>query len=198
VHEAAGSIRWAPRVPPALIRRLYEGDAAGLRDDDLLADVGFRLFERCRDILIASKAMAGAATCPRCDREVDHDGRTGTWLDCACGWRMRWSAYQRTFRDRWLRGGRATPYFVDFTAAWPAAQTVAEKMLAIDGVLHAMHVDSADARHGRHAVASVIEANEEEARGLLEELAGNAGNDARRAVHDRWRSVDGRTRRSGP
>ena len=195
MYEQAGSIRWAPRIPPALIRRLYETEASGMPFHDELEDVGLRLFERCRDILIATDAMAGRAMCPRCESIVEHDGKSKTWLACTCGWKMRWSAYERSFRDRGMYGGRASPYFRAFVDAWPAARDRRSKMLLVDQVIHAIHMDSADAKHGRQAVSAVIEAPEVEARALLDELAGADVDDDRRAARERWRDVDSRTRR---
>ena len=36
-------IRWAPRLPPRWLERLYASDARGVRDDELCDEVGFRL-----------------------------------------------------------------------------------------------------------------------------------------------------------
>ena len=33
--------RWAPRVPQDKVRRLYETDARGIYDDELIDDVGY-------------------------------------------------------------------------------------------------------------------------------------------------------------
>ena len=41
-------IRWAPRLAPRLLERLYASDARGFRDEELCDDVGTRLLERCR------------------------------------------------------------------------------------------------------------------------------------------------------
>jgi hypothetical protein len=64
--------RYAPKLPLALIARLYRSDASGVRDDALLEDVRWRLPARCRDVLMVS---AGLVRCPaRC---------------CACSTRWR-------------------------------------------------------------------------------------------------------------
>ncbi len=47
-------LRWAAKLQPGRIQRVYEQDARGLVDDDLLNDVGWALFERCRSILLVS------------------------------------------------------------------------------------------------------------------------------------------------
>jgi len=48
-------IKWAPRIRPQLIKRLYESDALGFQDDELCNDVGFRLFLRCQTIIMVSR-----------------------------------------------------------------------------------------------------------------------------------------------
>jgi len=48
---AALEVHWAPPVSKEKIRRLYESDASGLRDDELLDDVGITLYLRCKSIL---------------------------------------------------------------------------------------------------------------------------------------------------
>ena len=52
--EGVGDVRWASRVNPATIRRLYETDARGIVDEDLIDEVGFALYARCQSILCAS------------------------------------------------------------------------------------------------------------------------------------------------
>ena len=61
---------WAPRVPRRKIARLYEGEAAGLLDDELCDDVAWSIWERCCDILTVTRAHEGEATCPRCEGSV--------------------------------------------------------------------------------------------------------------------------------
>ncbi len=47
-------IQWAPKVRRDLIRRLYQNDAHGLVDDDLINAVGFALYQRCESILMVT------------------------------------------------------------------------------------------------------------------------------------------------
>jgi hypothetical protein len=51
-------VRWAPRVNPSLIRRLYEADARGIVDDELFDDVGSALHARCQSILAGASRGA--------------------------------------------------------------------------------------------------------------------------------------------
>jgi hypothetical protein len=59
-------IIWASKVPQTKILRLYQNDAAGMVDDELVVDVGWRLFQRCRSIFLATGR--GLAS-PRCGTE---------------------------------------------------------------------------------------------------------------------------------
>jgi hypothetical protein len=55
--HARPELDWAPRVAPEQVRLLYEKDARGFVDDELLDDVGYRLAARCTDILQVSEKM---------------------------------------------------------------------------------------------------------------------------------------------
>src|SRR5260370_19635440 len=70
-------VRWAPRVNPHKIRRLYDTHARGIVDDELIEEVGFALYSRGKSILIATEAHAGRVQCPRCGNIVP-TSRIGT------------------------------------------------------------------------------------------------------------------------
>src|SRR5260370_18584882 len=59
-------LRWEPRVPGLRIRRLYETDARGIRDEVLLDEVAYALYSRCESILTVTEAVRGRVKCPRC------------------------------------------------------------------------------------------------------------------------------------
>ena len=56
--------QWAPRVPKSKIKRLYELDAKGIYDDELLDDVGYALFARCQSFITACQATSGSGLLP--------------------------------------------------------------------------------------------------------------------------------------
>jgi hypothetical protein len=70
-------IRWSRRVLPAKIRRLYESDAQGMLDVELLDDVGYAIYVRCRDILEVSEARQGRVKCKRCGHVIQR--QQGEW-----------------------------------------------------------------------------------------------------------------------
>ena len=51
-------MEWARRVKPWRIRRLYRLAKLDIYDDELLLEVGWGLYVRCRDVLTVSRAVA--------------------------------------------------------------------------------------------------------------------------------------------
>lgn len=85
------AVRWAPRVNPSLIRRLYESDARGLLDDDLLSKVGFALWARCQSVLEAYQAHEdGRMVCPGCGGLIVHQSRAREQKGCPAGLSEMW------------------------------------------------------------------------------------------------------------
>jgi predicted RNA-binding Zn-ribbon protein involved in translation (DUF1610 family) len=183
-------IRWAPRVPQALIRRLYQTEAAGRLDDDLVEDVGIALFARCESILKATEAHRGRVECPACgasilDERRDRFRRNETPLACpACGWSTTWRAVLSTMEGKELVGGAAEPYFRRYVEAYPRARSARDKMLLIDTLLHEFH---SSVRFGdvRPAAVNVIEGRLRSVMALLDELAGFASTPGQRAWRQR-------------
>jgi hypothetical protein len=118
------------------IRRLYESDAKGLYDEELLDAVGVGLLARCESLLVANRARAGELPCPRCRKTVQRE----EVLRCACGWVLPWAAYLETIRHKQLSGAEPVlEQFREFVRAFPAARTPREKMLLIDRLIHGFH-----------------------------------------------------------
>jgi ribosomal protein L37AE/L43A len=132
---------WAPRVRQAKIRKLYENDAQGIYDDELIDDVGYSLLVRCQSFIEAVEAAQGKATCPRCRSSVVHTGNKEELLHCdACGWELSWGEYFKTFRHKQLSGAEPViRLFQEFVSAFPAARTAREKVLWIDRLIHGFH-----------------------------------------------------------
>ena len=127
---------WAARVPKEKIRRLYETDAKGIYDEDLIDDVGCSLLVRCESFLTANRAQAGELPCPWCARPV----RREETLHCPCGWQLTWAEYFRTLQHKQLSGAEPVlEQFRDFVQAFPSAREPQAKMLLIDRLLHGFH-----------------------------------------------------------
>ncbi len=132
---------WAPRLRQSLIRRLYETDAKGIYDDELLDEAGWGLLARCQSFVEAVDAFRGRAKCPSCGQIVLHHAGKEEVLQCSgCGWELPWRAYFGTFQHKQLSGADPVlALFQDFIDRFPAAQTGPEKMLLIDRLIHGFH-----------------------------------------------------------
>jgi hypothetical protein len=136
----ASPIRWAPKLPVALIVRLYRVDAEGREDPDLLDDVGWRLLVRSRDVLLVCDSQL---RCPLCSTVFDVPwigGATDYRSECpACGWSTTASEYHASFEHRDLNGVGARTAFEEFIVRFPGLRRYSEKMIAIDRLIHAVH-----------------------------------------------------------
>jgi hypothetical protein len=167
--------RWYPRVKPDLIRRLYENDAQGLVDEELVEEVGFALFLRCQSILIATKAHDGHATCPRCQGLIEHHWDKEAPMICpACGWQTTWGAYFKTYQNKQLHGGGAVFAFEAYVEQYPRARTPREKVLLIDRLLHVFHHELTN-MCTRPAACNLIEGKIAEVTAFLDQLTYGAG-----------------------
>jgi hypothetical protein len=205
----ADEIRWPRRVRQETIRRLYTLDAKGIVDEELIDEVGYALYARCLAIQTATRAHFGRAACPRCRSEIKRASedwrrwRKDEQMLCACGWSATWGAYQRSYKGKQLVGGNAYPVFKAFINRWPLARTPRDKMLEIDGLIHACHQD-AKKRWARPAACNVIEGRMTDMIAFLDELAYGSRsteglNETRRAWIEkpqlqawrRWKSGEG-------
>lgn len=169
--STSNSLRWARRVHPDLIRRLYASDASGIQDEELVNEVGYAMYARCQSIRVATEAHFGRAACPLCQSVIQRPGWSKEeLLVCACGWQITWDEYHQSYKRKQLVGGKAFPMFTEFLDAWPKQRTYRDKLLAIDRLVHALHVD---ATHGfaRPGACNLIECNMREALSLMQELA---------------------------
>ena len=199
--DGASEIKWAPRIPKNKIRRLYEADAVGILDEDLIEDVGISLFLRCESILTVSQARAGKVLCPRCDssnREtmiVRHSSHKKDILLCkVCGWRTRWGDYQKTYRGKQLHEGGAGQYFSAFMHAYRKCRSPKDKMLAIDRVIHDFHYNTVRGRirPTRAACVNLIQGRLTDVVKVVDDLAyGDATTTKITANREKWACVLG-------
>jgi hypothetical protein len=134
-------IQWAPRVKPGLIRRLYDLDAQGIYDEELIDEVGWGLLARCQSFIDAVNAVAGRAVCHGCGEVIAHNRDREALLVCPrCGWRVTWGEYFQTIQHRQLSGAEhVLEMFQGYIDTFRAARGPAEKMLLIDRLLHGFH-----------------------------------------------------------
>jgi len=204
INDCAAEVRWAQRVGRSLIRRLYESEAKGLIDEALLDDVGTRFAMRCEAVVTVAEAKKGRVACPRCVASgaktviLRTSGDEEELLRCpACGWAATWGAYYSRCRRRQLNEGGAGYVFRGFLAMWSVAKTPAEKMIAVDQLIHEFHVylmrnrrtGKTEDKHCRSVAVHLIEGHLAEVVAFLEDIAGHAPRMPELAeAADAWRS----------
>ncbi len=163
---------WAPRVTQGEIQRLYETDAQGIYDEDLINDVGFGLLARCRSFIEANEARAGKARCPRCSTVVTHAGHKEETLHCDCGWELTWGEYFRTIQHVQLSGAEPVlEQFRAFVSTFPTSRTPRDKMIAIDRLIHGFHWYYKNNSPTRPVAVNLIKGRMNEVVEFLDQLA---------------------------
>ena len=166
-------IKWAPRIRPELIKRLYESDALGMQDPELCMDVGFRLYYRCQTIV---RVLNDEVECPRCGavfkiQTLERESIT----DCPtenCGWRTTMGEYQQSWSKKRIWAANAISAFETYYQRYPQAQTYKDKMLLIDQLLHAFHWNLKLNLPSRSAANNLIEGSHDQVVAFLDKLSG--------------------------
>ena len=176
-------------LPAHKLIRLYERNATGMLDDELLDDVGWRLWDRLRDVM---RVTAGRVSCPGCTTEFQvrvPNSSPDEAVPCptACGWTITPRAWHHSWEHRDLNGN--CEEFQRFVAQWPAAQTAKERMLLIDTVVHALHVASRSDLPGNFAARNFLEGSRPKVVALLEELAYGPGSHVAEGARRRWEAA---------
>jgi hypothetical protein len=182
---------WAPRVKPYLLRRLYESDAKGLCDDELLDEVGWKLYVRCGSFIEAMQATQGRARCPVCQALISHTFKAKEILLCpACGWQCAWKIFYKTIQNQQLNGGpEVVALFQNFLDKFPQAGDYHEKMLLIDGLIHGFHHYLSSGRTRRPAGINLIDGSLEFVTRFLDELTyGPASTTGLQQNHLEWQN----------
>ena len=178
---------WAPRVTQREIRRLYETDAKGIYDEELIDEVGYGLLARCQSFIDAVDAVRGKARCPRCSSVVMHAGKKEEALRCTCGWELTWGEYFRTIQHKQLSGAEPVlDQFRSFVQAFPAGRTPQEKTILIDRLIHGFHWYCKTDAHAptRPVAINLIEGRLSEVVAFLDDL--NRGDKSTAGVAEKY------------
>jgi len=189
-------IRWAPRLPQEMIRRLYELDAQGIHDQELLDEVGWRLKARCESFIAAVEAVNGRAPCPMCGTGIEHKSRPEEILECrACGWSLSWKDYFSTIQHKQLSGAEPVLIlFREYIQRFVSASAVEEKMLAIDRLLHGFHWWTIRNEETRATAVNLIEGNYHQVIDFLDCLTyGACSTPGTRQTWVAWRAIINQT-----
>jgi hypothetical protein len=167
---------WSPRLRKVQISRLYQSCGRGLLDEELIDDVGFSLYSRCKSMLQVSEAIRGNPPCPSCGATAKLDEDPTPFARCAnCGWICPWSLYQKTYKRKGLFAGGLEPFVKDFVRKFPATDSYRERVVLIDSLIHRFHWESAGTADGRPGATSLIEGKMKDIVAFLDRL--NYGDD---------------------
>jgi len=182
--NASTKIRWAKRVEPQKIRRLYESDAQGMLDVELLDDVGYGFYICCRELLELGEAIRGRIKCRNCGATIVRQTVDGKFsrdpmelLTCAeCSWQIMCGDYHKSLL-RIEPGGPelcAEEQLAEvFVQNWPRARSPRQKLLLIDELIHEFHMHYRAV--GSPLGWSVVRATGRQLIELLEDLAYGLG-----------------------
>lgn len=182
--------KWAPRVKPYLIRRLYECDAQGLLDSELLDEVGWALYSRCDNFIRADEARKGRVICPVCGAVLAVERGSKALMHCAaCGWVCPYRAYMATIKNQQLDGGpEVVGLFQAYLDAFPKAKEPADKMVLVDGLIHGFHHFLTSGRTRRPVGINLIDGHLEFVVDFLDHLSyGDGSTQGVRETFAAWR-----------
>jgi ribosomal protein L37AE/L43A len=196
ITGSSADLRWAPRVPQEMIRSLYELDAQGIYDEELLTEIGWRLKARCESFIAAVEASKGRAPCPRCGALIAHTSQPDEILVCpGCGWSLSWKEYFKTFQHKQLSGAEPVLIlFREYIDRFIRAREPQEKMLAIDRLIHGFHWWMQANQETRTTAINLIEGRYLEVIDFLDRLTyGPSSTPGLRQTWQEWRAVINRT-----
>jgi len=177
---------WAPKLSPNKIRELYEQDAKGIYDDELIEEVGVALYARCESILLVTSSNLGHPLCIECKAEMPNSYSKDALLVCpSCGWAITAGEYRDSYKHQTLNGVGALPELKEFAAKYPAARTCAERMRLIDALIHAFHGNLSE-MPSRPTASNFIEGNAGEVANLIFTLAYGEGSQASAEALAEW------------
>ena len=182
-------IVWPVKIRRAKIWQMYQNDALGAVDDDLVEDVGFRLFHRCHSIWLVTRREV---ECPRCGMVLPMS-EPGTWImlpgvqSCptpGCGWETTADEWHASWRHQDLLGAAAMQATETYLHDNPLAHTTQERMVCIDQLIHSFHISLRTGKSGRSFANNLIEGSHDQVVAFLDKLSAKTGG----VDKDQWRS----------
>ena len=167
--------KWSGKVSRSKLIALYQSEARGLVDEELLDEVGYTFYVRCKQARETRNCLdKGEIICCYCNAINKAESYTGL-IRCQCGYYYTYREYRRSFRANNMPAGRATEIFDTFADKWELCKTSGdsnEKMILIDGLVHECHVSVMTGGKGRSVCVNLIEGTLAQLRDMLEMLAG--------------------------
>jgi ribosomal protein L37AE/L43A len=173
---------------------LYESDAKGLLDGNLLDEVHYAIYVRVSDMFEVREAQqTGRVTCRHCREPISQPYRMGTRnknnvLKCDnCGWQVTCGEFYKSYTGKSMLPGSVTDIFESYLERFPKARTPTEKLLLIDWLIHQFHVMQGVA--GKPIGQNVIQGTSDQVRELIETLANGPGSTQGLSSQEEWRST---------
>lgn len=183
-------LKWAPKVPANKIRRLYNLDAQGIMDEDLINEIAYIFYTRCESILTVTEASKGQVKCPECGRIISRQSIDKEQvIKCSdCSWEITWGEYFNSYHKKQLHGGGAVEVFKDYMKQLPLSKTPQQKMILIDRVIHECHKGLKEGEYNRPVAVNFISGTMSEIIKLLDDLAyGPGSTEGMKEIYDQWR-----------
>ena len=178
--------KWAGKISPQKIRKLYEQDAKGIYDEELVEDVGISLYARVDSMLMVTSSNLGHPLCIECKAEIPNSYQKGFISVCPnCGWSIDIFEYRASYKGQTLNGVGALPELKEFVAKYPLAKTYAEKMRIIDFLIHTFH-GNLSVEPSRATATNVIEGTTGEIAKLIFTLAYGENSTVLVEVMEEW------------
>jgi len=179
-------LKWAPKISPNKIKKLYEQDAKGIHDEELADDVGISLYARCDSMLFATFFNIGNPLCVECRTEMPHEYQKDFICECPkCGWSITVGEYGASFKNQTLNGYGVLPELKEYVEKFPKTKTYAEKMRMIDFLIHLFHGNLSE-EPSRPVASNVIEGNAGEIANLIFTLAYGESSTVKKQELDEW------------
>lgn len=164
---------WCRKVSRSKLIKLYQSDAQGLLDEELLDDIGYTFFARCKQAQDTRTCLKDRwIICHHCGTVLTTTNPTSVTY-CTCGHCYSYREYRRSFNSNNMPAGRAKPIFDTFTDKWPICKDKKEKIILIDWLIHECHVSVMSGLAGRSVCVNLIEGSTTQLRDMLEMLAGH-------------------------
>jgi len=173
---------WGKMVNRGDLLKLYQDEAKGLLDEELLDEVGYTLYARCVQAKQARELMEKSRIlCLHCGAVLDADcikvagytpfSKDNLPIHCDCGYSYTYREYRRSCNAANMPGGRAAPIFERFAQKWPGCRDGAQKMMLIDWLIHECHVTLMSGEKGRSVCVNLIEGSKKQISDLIMQLA---------------------------
>lgn len=184
-------IRWAPKLRTDRLVRLYESNAGGTLDAELVDEVGWRLWERLSDVILVTRGRVRCECGTEFQVQIPGEPNDTPRRCPKCGWTTTTLDWHASWEHRGLNGN--CPYFERFVTDFPRATSVRERMILIDGAVHALHM-TAKGEVSNFAARNFIEGSRPRIVALLEELALGNGSAVAEGARQRWEEARRRYR----